>query len=99
MMKQAKKIILTGTGICAFLFMQAQKPLKLITELGLKGNVKTLSERTYEVLENFGKPEKGERAPDNGDYTFLKNGDIAEQNIYNQNGSLRTRHEYIRCKR
>jgi len=73
----------------------AQKPLKLFTELGLKGNVKAVAERTYEALENFGKPEKGDRAASNADYEFLKNGDIAEQNIYNQNGSLRTRHVYI----
>ena len=72
----------------------AQKQTKQLAELGLKGMVKFMAERSYVALDNFGKPVKGERANDNADYTFNKTGSPAEQNIYNQNGSLRVRYTY-----
>ncbi|MES2849076.1 MAG: hypothetical protein V4685_08470 [Bacteroidota bacterium] len=90
-----KKLLVSSIALWMAMFAAAQKPLKLFSELGLKENVKTLSLRTYEALDNFGKPEKGDRSSDNADYTFLKNGDLDERNIYNQNGSLRTRHVYL----
>lgn len=95
-MKEISKcLFVCAVALCGCLLSRAQKPAKLYNELGLTGNVKTMAERTFEALDNFGKPEKGERGSNNADYTFLPNGDIAEQNIYNQNGSLRTRHVYL----
>jgi hypothetical protein len=73
-------------------FAQADK--KHLAGLSLKGVVKEMTIRSYVALDNFGKAIKGERANENVDYLFNGSGNQVEQNVYNQNGSLRARYTY-----
>jgi len=65
-----------------------------LVQWGLKGPVLSMDERSYAAIDNFGKLSRGARTNENSDHTFNRSGYHTEQNIYNQNGSLKVRYTY-----